>query len=248
MKKAISVVLSLVMVILLTCPAFAAEDGCVIGVDTSAAAAANPRKASFAEAAAVVTAEEALTEPFMRMIFCHHHHIPYEVAQTERLLIRESMPEDYEAISRMLARCSDQVFSGNLTAEEIGNQERFDAYVRTAYAFFGYGMWTVQRRADRAVIGWCGLFPVTDCDREERQDASWGIELGYLIGEAYRRQGYAYEACSRICDYAFEELGAAAIGLETVPENQASVQLARKLGFRPSEKNRWILYTFSGSG
>ena len=209
--------------------------GCVIGLDESAAD--NPERAYFPEAAAVVTSKDALTEPFMRMVFCHAHNIPYEVVRTKRLLLRESTKEDSKIIQPMLRTCTDQVFSVDLTAEEISDGERFDAYIQTAYSFFGYGMWTVVCLEDDAVIGWCGLSPVIHDPGEANTSDShgkpltWGIELGYLIGEEYRGNEYAYEACSAVCRYAAEELGITEIGLRISEGNKASLHLAEKLGF-----------------
>lgn len=56
-------------------------------------------------------------------------------------------------------------------------------------------------------------------------------EIGWFINRKYWRQGYAYEACSSIIRYAFEELNAHKIIAETI-ENKRSINLMEKLGMK----------------
>ena len=56
------------------------------------------------------------------------------------------------------------------------------------------------------------------------------VELGYLIDEAYQRQGYGYEACHAILLEA-KERGAKYLYCRIHSENKSSIALAKKLGF-----------------
>ena len=62
--------------------------------------------------------------------------------------------------------------------------------------------------------------------------------LGYMLAAKYQHQGYAYEACQGILEYAREylELEPEEIIACIEPENRASVKLAEKLGITI----RWI--------
>ncbi len=204
--------------------AYRAAGGCVVGVDERAEE--DWQQASFPEADAVVTDIQALTEAFIRMTACHHYRLPFTVERTKRLRIRESIPEDYEVISSMLSACSPDAFSGEMKADEMAEKEQFCAYTHTAYHFFGFGLWTIERLADHAVIGWCGLMPAED---------EQVLQLGYLTGSLHRRQGYALEACRAVCRYARQELGVEKIGLTAAPDNTGSRNLAVRLGFTEYE-------------
>jgi len=239
--------------------AYSRNGGCVMGVVETE----DPSQAIFDEGDAVVMTYEAISEPFLRMIACHRYHLPYTIAVTRRLRIRESIPEDYEAIHSMLRSCPKDVFSDGLTADEIGDRVRFVRYAATAYAFFGYGFWTVVLKNSPAgagreeVIGWCGLFPSSagrghlenassvsgssDHDRPEAETSSYAIELGYLIREDVRGQGYALEACRAICEYAGREIGAKGLLLQVPAGNKASRALAETLGFRRIPGNGKVL-------
>ncbi len=54
-------------------------------------------------------------------------------------------------------------------------------------------------------------------------------EIGWLFNRSYWRQGYAYEACKAVVDYAFCELNAHKVFSETV-DSVKSVGLMKKLG------------------
>ena len=219
---------------------YSRNGGCVMGVVETE----DPSKAIFDEGDAVVMTYEAISEPFLRMIACHRYHLPYTIAVTRRLRIRESIPEDYEAIHSMLRSCPKDVFSDGLTADEIGDRERFVRYAATAYAFFGYGFWTVVLKDSPAgagreeVIGWCGLFPSS---AGRKWSVNYAIELGYLIRQDLRGQGYALEACRAICDYAGREIGAKGLLLQVPSGNKASRALAETLGFRRMPGNGKVL-------
>lgn len=61
-------------------------------------------------------------------------------------------------------------------------------------------------------------------------------EIGWFLNRAYWRQGYAYEACSAVIDYAFEKLEAKKVFAETI-DTEKSLPLMLKLGME-AEQNR----------
>jgi len=62
--------------------------------------------------------------------------------------------------------------------------------------------------------------------------APFATELGYSIGAAYRRQGYATEALLGMLHWAHRHHGLSDIFLSVSPANVPSQRLAAKLGFR----------------
>ena len=88
----------------------------------------------------------------------------------------------------------------------------------------GHGLWSVERRADGALIGFVPL-GFEPGDREP--------ELGFLFLAEAEGQGYAREAAEAARDFAF---GASSAGAPLVsyvaPENLRSIRLAERLGAR----------------
>jgi RimJ/RimL family protein N-acetyltransferase len=58
-----------------------------------------------------------------------------------------------------------------------------------------------------------------------------GVELGYAVGESFRRQGYAKEAALTLMRWAFERHDQRCFVLSIAPDNEASLALARSMGF-----------------
>lgn len=61
--------------------------------------------------------------------------------------------------------------------------------------------------------------------------APGGIEVGYTIFPAYRRQGYATEACRGLMDWAHTEHAINRFILSIAPDNTPSLRIAHRLGF-----------------
>ena len=68
-------------------------------------------------------------------------------------------------------------------------------------------------------------------------------EMGWIYNRSFWRQGYAYEACRAVIDYAFRELSANRIFAETV-DTERSLALMKKLGMS-FERREGELYIYS---
>jgi RimJ/RimL family protein N-acetyltransferase len=92
----------------------------------------------------------------------------------------------------------------------------------------------IERRLDRRVIGTVLVF--------QYDEPSARVEIGYVVGRAYWRQGYAAEALRAVCRHAFEEAGIRRMEAEARPENLASNELLRSLGFihEGRLRQRWV--------
>jgi RimJ/RimL family protein N-acetyltransferase len=64
-----------------------------------------------------------------------------------------------------------------------------------------------------------------------RQVAADGVEIGYAVGERFRRHGYAKEATITLMRWAYEKHQQRAFILSIAPDNVASLALAHSLGF-----------------
>lgn len=86
------------------------------------------------------------------------------------------------------------------------------------------------RRADQRMIGHISCHGSPGMSHLEPY-ATGGVELGYTVFPAYRRQGYAAEALDAMINWAAREHAVPAFVLSIAPDNTASLALARRLGF-----------------
>ena len=114
--------------------------------------------------------------------------------------------------------------------EEIDFME---AYIRYAYSFYDFGLWSVLELESEDVIGRIGLSV-----SEHLEDA---VELGYMIAPKCQRKGYAIESGEAVLKYASQVLDLPEIHLLSDAENVASLKTARALGFVECEE-KYIQY------
>lgn len=183
----------------------------------------------------VIEEEEGIDDIYLNQAFARFHNIPADICETKRLYIREMSEKDIKDMYKL--------YSGNVLkyVESLKSYEEEleagRAYIKNMYGFYGYGLWLVFEKETDNLIGRAGIFN-RDTDLDGR------CELGYLIGEEYQGRGYAYEACSGIIKYAFENLLIDRLFLTIKKENVPSVRLAHKLGFELYEKEEDnLIYT-----
>lgn len=150
-------------------------------------------------------ADETLLERAVR----RNAGLPWIIAETDRLIIREFTSED--PLEPASGDDGNGVFSNRILREN---------YIAGQYRFYECGLWALVEKQSGNVIGKAGI---TDG------------ELGYHIYEPFRANGYALEACGAIIGYAREKLGLERLVIKAGSENKASLNLAQKLGFTLSE-------------
>lgn len=200
---------------------------------------------SFFEGAALVTdAVESLDAGVLEEYLLRGTGRPVTIAVTNRLIIREITEQDLPGLYQI-----DRRFL----------PEKMEAYIRCAYRFFGYGLWSVLLH-DGTLIGCCGFAEYSDdagrakdsdhakdrigtdnrglvnlCRRagsaEQNGEAAVRLELQYIVADGFRRRGYAEEMCRASLAYAYGHLHADEVWVRIEKGNQASRKLAEKLGF-----------------
>jgi [ribosomal protein S5]-alanine N-acetyltransferase len=93
----------------------------------------------------------------------------------------------------------------------------------------------IERISDRKVIGTVLVF--------RHDEASSRVEIGYVLGRAHWRRGYATEALRAVCEHCFSAMGMRRIEAEVHPDNTASNALMLALGFTHEGllRKRWVI-------
>ncbi len=175
----------------------------------------------------VVEGFEEVEPFFLEKVYQRCHHIPWEIARTARCIIRELTLEDMDALFELYKDEEITRYTEKLCSKEE-EQEFQRAYIDHMYRFYGYGMWLVFSQETGELIGRAGL--------EHREyNGQTELELGYVIGKPYQRQGYATEVCERIIEVAKNITDFPRINCLIDAENLASLGLVEKLGFEFAE-------------
>ncbi len=165
--------------------------------------------------------------------------IPWDIAETARTYIREYSPADLDALFDLYASHGSLQYMENLYEYEAEKAYELD-YIEYIYKIYGFGQWLVFDKVSHELIGRAGIECRDSCYLENQ------AELGYLIRADRLRQGLAYEVCSKIIELAFHEYGMTSLIARTHPDNLASINLLKKLGFTLDAslegEDRYIMY------
>lgn len=154
--------------------------------------------------------------------YCRLAHLPLTILKTDRLLVRESTPDDIPDFYRIYDDPSVSRYMEPLLQSPEEERAYLQDYIRQVYGFYGFGIWSVILRENGTLIGRAGL---------NIREGYETPELGFVLEAAYRNRGLTYEVCRAILAYAKEELGFDHLHALVKEENTASENLLSKLGF-----------------
>ncbi len=137
---------------------------------------------------------------------------------TERLTLRAQRPEDFAPFAAMLAS-ERSVYMGGPTSQKTA--WLWFAADSGSWPLMGLGGWTIERRADGAVLGQVAV---------NKPDFYPEIEIGWMLYTAHLREGYAFEAARAARDWAFGRRGLKTLVSYIDPPNTRSIALAERLG------------------
>jgi len=149
---------------------------------------------------------------------------PVVVLETERLLLTQLADRDAEFILGLLNEPSFIRNIGDRGVRTTGDAQRYinDGPVQS-YARYGFGLLRVGLRNDDSPIGICGVL---------KRDTLPDPDLGFSLLPAHWSKGYAHEAASAVMRQARAGLGLGRIVAITAIDNDPSIRLLGKLGFR----------------
>ena len=171
----------------------------------------------------VVENIDSIDKMYLETVYCRYYRFPLEIAETDRLILREMQLTDLDSLYEVYDTLRDCPYIEPLY-ERAEEEEFTRQYIKNMYGFFEHGLWLVIRKEDNKVIGRAGI--------ENREiDGELQKELGYLIGKPWQGKGYAAEACLAILDYVKERELCSHLFLCCHQKNIPSISLAQKLGF-----------------
>jgi [ribosomal protein S5]-alanine N-acetyltransferase len=152
------------------------------------------------------------------------------ILESERLLLREFVPGDVEALSAMLSDPETmRYYPAPLDRAGVGEWIERN---RRRYADAGHGLWAMVLKSSGEVVGDCGL-------TRQTVDGVGEIEIGYHVRRNLWGQGYAPEAARACRDYGFARLGAEQLISLVRLGNLPSRRVAEKIGMSLWKEVMW---------
>lgn len=142
------------------------------------------------------------------------------VLETDRLVLREWRPADFEAYASMCANEEVMRFLGGKAFNRL-EAWRHLAFLVGHWELLGFGHWAVEEKSTGELAGRIGFL----------NPADWpGFELGWTLARRCWSKGYATEGARRALHFAFNELDKDHVISLIDPENKPSIRVAERLG------------------
>lgn len=141
--------------------------------------------------------------------------------ETDRLLITEFTPDMAESVHRNSLDADNRRFVPDEVFETVDEAAETIAYLTGVYTHDGGPLVYPVLRKDGTCIGHVQAIPM--------DDGRW--EIGYHIGGAYTKHGYAAEAVRAFLPVILPRLGISEIAGICLAENIASVKVMERCGF-----------------
>lgn len=165
------------------------------------------------------------------------------ILETKRLMMRHLENDDLEALYEFYSDPEVRRYfpEGTLTLEET--KEELEWFLNGHPKFPELGLWATILKETNQLIGRCGLLHWTIDGQDE-------VEVAYLLGKPYWRQGLGTEAAQAVLDYGFQKLGLSRLVCLIDHDNLASIKVATNIGMTfekegVDELGPFLLYTIN---
>lgn len=164
---------------------------------------------------------------------------------TERLILRPWRDEDLDAIAAVNADPGVMCWIGDGAPYDRETSALHLSIWRDYWAETGHGLFALEEIATEEVIGFTGLMAPRYLPGYEDR-----IEIGWRLRRDRWGAGYASEAARASLAHGFETLGLAEITSVIRHGNDASINVATKIGMRlqetiPHPAHTWPLLIYS---
>ncbi len=144
----------------------------------------------------------------------------YDQLETERLVLRMWNKNDIDTYAKI---CSDSETMKYIGGKAFDRTEawRSVAWIIGHWHLKGYGLWAVEEKKSKRLIGRIGFI---------NPDGWPGFELGWMLNKDDWGKGYATEGAQKSLEYAFSVLNKQHVISLIHPENFASQKVAGRIG------------------
>ncbi len=149
------------------------------------------------------------------------------IFESERLLYRELLPSDADALFRLDSNPDVMRYVGIPPLTHLDQTREMIASIRQQYLDHGIGRWGVIVKETGEFIGWAGLKYIA-----ELNGCKDNYDLGYRFVPEHWGQGYATEAARAFIDFGFQEMKLDRISAYLDVENAASQRVLEKCGMQ----------------
>ncbi len=159
----------------------------------------------------------------------------FPVLDTERLILRELVPGDAEAVFRIRGDYAVTHYNFGSPYQRIEQAQNLIRAVREGYREARELRWGLTlKEGDQSVIGICGYNYWSRSDRR--------ASVGYDLARAYWGKGLMPEALRAVITFGFGQMQLNRIEADCTAENLASVRVLEKLGFQSEGVQREQYY------
>lgn len=171
------------------------------------------------------------------------HEITVPVLETERLRLRGFREDDTDPLFALMQDPDVVRYIGDRRIPTRQEVWRAIAGYIGHWALRGHGLWAVEERGSRVLVGRVGIL----------NPLEWpGPEIAYTIGKPWWGRGYATESARAAMDWGFAHLPVDELISLIDPDNAASIAVATRLGERQRGEtdlwgNRVLVYAIGRS-
>jgi ribosomal-protein-alanine N-acetyltransferase len=144
-----------------------------------------------------------------------------EILETPRLLLREFVPDDEEALAQVL--CDPETMQYYPAPYDRHGVREWIERNRRRYADTGVGLWALVMKGSADVVGDCGII-------RQEVDREFLYEIGYHLRRDLWHRGLATEAAIACREWGFEHLPVDRLISLIRPENTPSCRVAERNG------------------
>jgi RimJ/RimL family protein N-acetyltransferase len=150
--------------------------------------------------------------------------------ETSRLYLRQFSMADLSDLSTIRSDPEVMRFIGTGQPHSMDQVREALGHVLSGWKQHSFGRWAVVNKADKKLMGWCGLAFLDNTEE---------IEIGYGIAKEYWGRGFTTEAAAASIRYGFEEMKLNRIVAVAMPENIASLRVMEKIGMKFEKTGHW---------
>ena len=152
------------------------------------------------------------------------------ILQTPRLILREFVAEDADALARVLSDAETMRYYP--AGYDRAGVEQWIARNRERYKNDGVGLWAMLLKSSGELIGDCGI-------TRQEVEGEYFYEIGYHLRRDLWHQGIATEAAIACREWGFQHLKADRLISLIRPENVPSQRVAERNGMTVWKEVDW---------